>query len=135
MPWLGQIKDVVTVVSALSVPLLFVAVLWLKSQFATKKDFDKGIAEVGSKISSLSNDDRALDSRVARVEQSMTSLATREDLHGISLTMERANGQLAALSAAHKATHHQLDRIQEYLIEQTKPMRGRRRTPADEDAS
>jgi chromosome segregation ATPase len=110
----------VSVISLGTVGLGFV-VRNLMRDFLSRNQFDEGIKDLKDKIEKLHSEDGALNKRVTAVEAKFDDVPSVKDFHDLRLTIEKLTGtvstQLATLTADGRAVKHQLDIIQQTMID------------------
>lgn len=107
-------RDFLWIVQLAASVVLALALLWLKTQFATRGD----VAAANERIDDV-------EERVNAIEAKMAGLATREDITKILVKLEHSDGERKALAAKvdgidDKLTRLErpLDLIQEHLMAQ-----------------
>lgn len=99
---------------------LAVALLWLRTQFATKTEFGAQSEQINGAISKLAKriDEHAetTDHRLTQLEAATEHLPTREAMHQLALQVERQGGAIEAMRDAQRATAAGVARIEDYMI-------------------
>lgn len=99
---------------------LAVALLWLRTQFATKTEFGAQSEQINGAISKLAKriDEHAetTDHRLTQLEAAIEHLPPREAMHQLALQVERQGGAIEAMRDAQRATAAGVARIEDYMI-------------------
>ena len=99
---------------------LGIALLFLRSQFATKGEFKRGIKDLEDAIEGLSEriDEHTIstDRRLQGLEARTDHLPTQKEFHALVTHVARLEEQQKASVKWHQATGESVKRIEEYLL-------------------
>lgn len=99
---------------------LGIALLFLRSQFATKGEFKRGMRHLEEAIDGLAGriDEHTVstDRRLQGLEARTDHLPTQKEFHELATHMARLEEQQKASVKWHQATSASVKRIEEYLI-------------------
>lgn len=99
---------------------LAVALLWLRTHFATKTEFRAQSEQINGAITKLASriDEHAetTDHRLTQLEAAIEHLPPREAMHQLALQVERQGGAIEAMRDAQRATAAGVARIEDYMI-------------------
>lgn len=130
----GWLAVAVSLITIGTVVLGFV-VRNLMRDFLSKKQFDESMTALTDKIDALHKSDGSLDKRVTAVEAKFDDVPSVKDFHDLKLSIERLTGtvevKLATLTADGQAVKHQLDIIQQALIDSARDQARRSREADD----
>ena len=94
--------------------------LWLKSQFVTKKDFEKhadGVNEVFEKIAkSLDEFTDETEARLTDVEATIRHLPNRETFQDLKVQVAKQGVMIKAIADMQKTTAAGVSRIEDYMM-------------------
>jgi len=109
MVWLDTIINVVWPIITAVAPIIFgVGLLWLRSQFPTRSDFEGLISRVGQMASDAALDRQRLNQLARDSEGSPTRLELLEKMSSLA-------SEMAQVQATNKAIQRQLTTQNDYL--------------------
>jgi len=98
--------------------LVAIATALIATRFVTKEQHEKAVSSLDAKfIVALDKLDKAED-RIARVEQELGHLPSRETVHRMEISLANLNGEMRALGEQLKPVASISERLQEFLLEQ-----------------
>ena len=106
---LSEIKDWIGVISGVGVIGSFVAMLWLRGQFATKSEHEKSAHKI-----------ELLEDRVSKTEGDLSHLPDQRSMHRMELSLSDMQGDMKAMTARMKSIAATGERLQEFLVSQAR---------------
>lgn len=117
--WLDMVLKVGAVVGLLNTALFFV----LKSRFATKEEAADGISKLTTRLDALAQDKnewrgehsvdhQRLDHRLTQLEAAIRGLPNAEQIHQLSIQIERLAGKLAVSDERMSGFEELLNRVE-----------------------
>ena len=130
MPAIGDLRDWLIVGQIIGTALLFVGLIWLRSLFVPRKEFEAAMGEVRKRVTAQSERLNAGEARFDRLDdrlrdlpvlgQRLDTIAT--NLHELVVALEKLSGdvrvtneRLDGLSALHETLQRQVGLIDDFM--------------------
>ena len=117
---MAEVKDFLAVVSTVGTILIAVALLWLRSQFATKGEIATRDAEHAGAMKAIMHDIDQLEARMATAEAELSHLPDKDTTHRLEVNFTELRGEMRALSETMKAIGATSSRLESFLLERSK---------------
>lgn len=128
------VKEWLTLIALVAGLFTPVALLWLKSQFATKDEIARLVEKFGQQFAEKNVTIQAaaviakvdiLEDRVSRIEGTVQHLPDKDLTHRMEISLSELRGEMKALAERLSPVAATSARLQEFLLEQSKAPRAR----------
>lgn len=123
---IAQIKDWLIVIQLAGTALLFVLLLYARSVFVTRSEYQKFSADVGTRLTNQSERLTSTDNRIQLLDQRQSTMPTERSLFDLQKELTIVSGQLGitnerlnGLEALQDTIRHQVTVMDEFIRNQS----------------
>lgn len=98
--------------------LISLASALIATRFVSKEQHEKAVSSLDAKFIVVLDKVDKVEDRVARVEQELNHLPSRETVHRMEISLANLNGEMRALGEQLKPVASISERLQEFLLDQ-----------------